>query len=259
MTTSTKQNPPAIVLENIFLSYDYGKEILFAPLNLRLSPGKWSCLLGTSGVGKSTLLKLIAGLIPGKIPGENFQGKISGDNNLCISKHVAYMAQTDLLQPWFTALDNALLGYRLRGPISNELLAQAKKLFLLAGLKGAEKKYPRQLSGGMRQRVALIRTLLEEKPIVLMDEPFSAVDTITRFQLQTLAAELLKNRTVVLVTHDPLEALRLADDIYILSGNPVNAKRVIQLESTAPRNMDNAEFIQYQGKLFDALTSGSEV
>ncbi len=257
MNMFNDQQAPAIVLENIYLSYN--NEILFNPLNLRFSLGKWTCLLGTSGVGKSTLLKLIAGLIPGKIPGEVFRGIVSCDNKISISKQVAYMAQTDLLQPWFTALDNALLGFKLRGSISNKLLAQTKKLFILAGLQGAEKKYPHQLSGGMRQRVALIRTLLEEKPIVLMDEPFSAVDTITRYQLQTLAAELLKNRTVVLVTHDPLEALRLADDIYLLSGNPVTAKRVIQLESAAPRSMDNAEFIQYQSKLFDALTNDKEV
>lgn len=110
----------------------------------------------------------------------------------------------------------------------------------------------------MRQRVALVRTLLEKKSIVLMDEPFSAVDTITRFELQTLAADLLKNRTVLLVTHDPLEALRLADDVFILAGNPAKLERIMQLESCAPRGMDNAEVIHNQALLFQALTHAKE-
>jgi putative hydroxymethylpyrimidine transport system ATP-binding protein len=242
---------PSIFLENIFLSYD--KEILFDNLNLTLSAGKCTCFLGPSGIGKSTLLKLIAGLISFK----NFRGHIRCDNDVAITKQIAYMAQTDLLKPWFNALDNALIGYRLRGSLPKSLIAHTKKLFSLAGLAGAEKKFPFQLSGGMRQRVSLIRTLLEEKPIVLMDEPFSAVDTITRFQLQTLALELLKNRTILLVTHDPLEALRLADDIYILSGKPAKLTR-ITLHTFAPRNMHHPEFIKDQAMLFTALSETHE-
>jgi len=248
---------PTILLENLHLSYQ--NEIVFKQLNLTISPSKWTCLLGPSGIGKSTLLKLIAGLIPAKISGEFFRGTIRTDNTMPVSEQVAYMPQTDLLQPWFTAFDNALIGYRLRGFVPDSILKQAKKLFSLAGLDKALKKYPYQLSGGMRQRVALIRTLLEDKPIVLMDEPFSAVDTITRFQLQTLASELLKNRTVLLVTHDPLEALRLADDIIILSGKPAGIAHTMQLDSPAPRNMDNADVIHYQGLLFDALTKAKEI
>jgi|SRR5579872_820032 len=239
------QTAPAILLKDIYLAYK--KEILFDNLNLTISAGKCTCFLGPSGIGKSTLLKLIAGLIPDNTSGEVFRGHIDG------TKQIAYMAQTDLLQPWFNALDNVLIGHRLRGRLPKKLITQAKKLFLQAGLEGAEKKFPFQLSGGMRQRIALIRTLLEEKPVVLMDEPFSAVDTITRFQLQTLTLELLKNRTILLVTHDPLEALRLADDIYILSGKPAKLNR-IALETTAPRNMKNPEFIKDQAMLFEALS-----
>ncbi len=238
---------PTIFLENLCLSF--GRDVLFHNMNLTIASGKWTCLLGASGVGKTTLLKLIAGLIPNPF----FQGNIRCDNKIASAQQVAYMAQTDLLQPWLTALDNALLGHRLRGSYSNTVLAQAKKLFAQVGLKGAEKKFPDQLSGGMRQRVALVRTLLEEKSIVLMDEPFSAVDAITRFQLQTLAAELLQNRTVLLVTHDPLEALRLGNDIYILSGAPVKADHVMQLENAIPRSMDDPDFIKYQRTLFNAL------
>lgn len=245
------QIAPTISLENLYLVYD--KDVLFNHLNLNIPAGKCTCLLGPSGIGKSTLLKLIAGLIPNKTSNEVFQGNIYCDNDILITQQVAYMAQTDLLQPWLNALDNVLLGYRLRGSLSNSIITQAKNLFLRVGLEGVEKKFPYQLSGGMRQRVSLVRTLLEEKPIVLMDEPFSSVDTITRFQLQTLAAELLKNRTVLLVTHDPLEALRLADDIYILSGKPGKLDHIIHLESATPRNINDPEFFQYQTLLFNAL------
>lgn len=212
------QHNADIVFQNVCLTF--GEDVLFDHLNLSFSAGKWTALLGESGVGKSTLLRLIAGLIPSAHPNEQFAGEI------LLHRDVAYMAQTDLLLPWLTALDNALLGSKLRGTYSEKLIQQAHELFIKVGLKGAENKTPSQLSGGMRQRVALIRTLLEDKKIILMDEPFASVDAITRFELQNLAAELLKDRTTILVTHDPAEALRLADNIYILSGQPVNFELV---------------------------------
>ncbi len=242
---------PTIVLNNIHLSYD--GSVLFENLNLTLAPKKWACLLGPSGVGKSTLLKLIAGLVAPALDCHVAQNAPRNDGQ------IAYMAQTDLLLPWFSALDNALLGARLRGAISTSVHAKAKKLFEHVGLAHAEKKYPHQLSGGMRQRVALVRTLLEDKPIVLMDEPFSQVDAITRFKLQTLAAELLKDCTVLLVTHDPLEALRLGHEIYILSGQPARLTRTLQLVSATPRDISDPEIIIHQKTLFHALTHCEEI
>lgn len=244
-----QKTAPTISLKNI--SHFYESENLFNQLNLTIPARQFTCLLGESGIGKSTLLNLIAGL-------ETFQGTIECDNGYPLCNQISYMAQTDLLQPWFNALDNALIGYRLRGSMNASALTNAKKLFSLVGLEGAEKKFPHQLSGGMRQRVALVRTLLEEKPIVLMDEPFSAVDTITRYQLQMLAAELLKDCTVLLVTHDPLEALRLANDIYILSGKPAQLNHIMQLDSVTPRDLDNKDLLQNQAILFHALTRAKE-
>src|SRR5437868_5597821 len=193
---------PIIHLEEVSLAYD---DIdLFNNFNLTLPSNQWTCILGPSGGGKSSLLKFIAGLIPHDSKKIKCAGKVS-----LSPEHVAYMAQTDLLLPWFSTLDNALLGAHLRGTLTASIETKAKELLAEVGLSNALKKYPHQLSGGMRQRVALVRTLLEEKPVVLMDEPFSAVDAITRYQLQTLAANLLRECTVLLVTHDPLEALRL--------------------------------------------------
>jgi len=245
------QTAPIIHLEQVSLAYD-GID-LFTNLNLNLPANQWTCILGPSGGGKSTLLKFIAGLIPN----DSKQITCTGKGSLR-PEQVSYMAQTDLLLPWFSALDNALLGAHLRGTLSTSLETKAKKLFAQVGLNGAEKKYPHQLSGGMRQRVALVRTLLEEKPVVLMDEPFSAVDAITRFQLQTLAADLLRECTVLLITHDPLEALRLADDIYILSGVPAKLDLTLQLKTATPRDITTSELIAHQATLYHALTRAKE-
>jgi putative hydroxymethylpyrimidine transport system ATP-binding protein len=248
---------PSIHLQQVNLAFD--KQVLFKDLNLTFNAGKWTCLLGPSGVGKSTLLKLISQLLPNNSKQQTFSGKINSNLPQALTDEIAYMAQADLLLPWFSAFDNALLGARLRGKPSEILRLKAKKLFAETGLAGAENKFPAELSGGMRQRVALVRTLLEEKSIILMDEPFSAVDAVTRYQLQELAAKLLQNHTVILVTHDPSEALRLANDIYILSGLPVQCDLILQLQSTTPRDINHPEFIQHQAALFHALVQAKEI
>lgn len=241
-------NAPTIFIEHVSLAY--ANDLLFDDLSLTLPSGKCTVLLGASGVGKTTLLRLIANLTP---IDNSFKGNIYCDNTIPLSQQIAYMAQTDLLLPWLTAWDNALLCGRLNGNITAELISKTKELFHQVGLSDALRKYPRELSGGMRQRVALVRTLVQNKPIVLMDEPFSAVDAITRFQLQTLAATLLRDRTVLLVTHDPIEALRLADEIYILSGQPVKLTAPLNLMTPTPRDPADSEFIQHQAQLFHAL------
>jgi putative hydroxymethylpyrimidine transport system ATP-binding protein len=244
------QPAPSITIQNVKL--EYKNQLLFDNLNLTLPGGKCSCLLGKSGSGKTSLLKMIAGLLPSS---GNFQGTILFDNKTSLTSDISYMAQTDLLLPWMNALDNALLGAKLRNTMKDKsLLEKAQKLFKDFDLENAEKKYPHELSGGMRQRVALIRTFLEDKPIVLMDEPFSALDAITRFELQNLAVDLLKNKTVLLITHDPFEALRIADEIFILSGQPSNITFSLSLNTTAPRNLENIELVKYQNILFEALT-----
>ena len=156
--------------------------------------------------------------------------------------------------PWLTVLENCLLGYRLRQQsVSGEEKSKALALLSRVELGNAIHLYPAQLSGGMRQRVTLVRTLLEERPIVLMDEPFSSLDVITRLKLQDLAAELLAARTVLLVTHDPLEALRLADRVFVLSGAPAVLSEPLIPDGPRPRPPKDLNVLKIQGQLLDLL------
>lgn len=200
--------------------FAYGNRAVLAPFALDLTAGETVAILGSSGCGKSTLLRLIAGLLPG--------------HPSPVAAQVAWMAQQDLLLPWLCLLDNILLGARLRGEVPD--LARAQTLLMRLGLADRADTLPASLSGGMRQRAALARTLMEDRPLVLMDEPFSALDAITRAAMQDLASDMLADRTALLVTHDPAEACRLADRIFILSGRPARLQQVAELPSAAPRD-----------------------
>lgn len=144
------------------------------------------------------------------------------------------MAQQDLLLPWLSLQDNILLGAHLRGEVPD--LALAQSLLMRLGLADRAHALPASLSGGMRQRAALARTLMEKRPLVLMDEPFSALDAITRAAMQDLASDMLSQRCVLLVTHDPAEACRLAGRIFILGGRPASLQLVAELPPPAPRD-----------------------
>lgn len=186
---------------------------LFDDVSLSLAPQEWTCLLGASGVGKSTILRLIAGLEAHV----DFTGKIVASDDAPLSGRIAYMAQSDLLFPWATVLENVATGARLRGQTPD--LNRARALIADVGLADHITKKPSTLSGGQRQRVAIARTLMEDRPLILLDEPFSALDAKTRAEMQELAARLLAGRTVLLVTHDPAEAARLGHRIYVLDEN----------------------------------------
>jgi len=254
-TAEEEVNIPSITIKNASLAY--AKRYVFKDINLQLPAGRWIGLLGSSGIGKSSLLRLISNLSSSD---QCFQGNIVADNGIAVSLQTAYMAQTDLLLPWLNVLNNTLLSLKLRTFSKQEQLQKKElALHLLAGvgLKEALSFYPHQLSGGMRQRVALVRTLLEDKPIVLMDEPFSALDAISRYKLQELAAKLLHGKTVLFVTHDPLEALRLANDIYILQGKPAHLKLIATFETPIPRSYTDKSVMDLQATLFEHLAAGS--
>ncbi|MEM9062321.1 MAG: ABC transporter ATP-binding protein [Pseudomonadota bacterium] len=199
--------PPSLRLEG---SASYRGRAVFRPLSLEIGSAQWTCLLGPSGVGKTTILRLIAGLEDEC----EFDGRIDASDGQPLPGRVAYMAQTDLLFPWLDVLGNTLLGARLRRERSDTSRAEA--LIERVGLADHIAKRPHQLSGGMRQRAALARTLMEDRPVILLDEPFSALDARTRVEMQDLAAELLADRTVLLVTHDPAEAARLGHRIHLM-------------------------------------------
>ncbi|MFT3973470.1 MAG: ABC transporter ATP-binding protein [Amaricoccus sp.] len=189
--------------------------VLFGPLDVELAAGQWTCLLGPSGVGKSTVLRLIAGLPTGV----RFEGAIAADDGVPLAGRVGYMAQSDLLLPWLDVRGNVLLGARLRREAPD--VARAEALVARVGLAARAGRRPRTLSGGERQRAALARTLMEDRPVVLLDEPFSALDAGTRAAMQETAAELLAGRTVLLVTHDPGEAARLGHRILVMTATGV--------------------------------------
>lgn len=225
----------------------HGDGLLFDRLRFRLDPGRTTCLLGRSGVGKSTLLRLIAGLE------DDAAGRIADADGRPLTGRIAYMAQQDLLLPWLGVRDNVLLGWRLRGGVTAALADKAARLVARVGLGDRLDARPDTLSGGMRQRVALVRTLMEDRPVVLMDEPFSALDAITRLDLQAMAAAMLAGRTVLLVTHDPLEALRLGHRVLVLHGRPAHVTDMPPPAGPPPRPVDAPDLLAAQAGLLRRL------
>lgn len=229
----TPQNAdPAAALRGLTvrdLRLAWGSRTLVEGFDLSMPAGSWICLLGESGVGKSTLLRTIAGLEAVTGP-----GNVATDRGEPTAGLTAYMAQQDLLLPWLSAAQNVALGARLRGDKPDD--ARARDLLERAGVGDRADARPNELSGGERQRVALARTLMEDRPIVLMDEPFSALDSLTRTRLQDLARELLAERTVLMVTHDPFEALRLADAVHVLGRGKARKSGPLVPPGPAPRD-----------------------
>ena len=229
-------------------SATHGAVPLFSRMDLTLEAGRWTCLLGVSGVGKTTILRMIAGLETGAA----FDGVIAPEDGAPLAGRVAYMAQSDLLLPWATVRENVGLGARLRGEPADS--ARVDALIAEVGLEAHAEKKPNALSGGQKQRVALARTLMEDRAVILLDEPFSALDARTRADMQDLAHRLLAGRTVLLVTHDPGEAARLADKIVVMT--EAGTTEVAPPAAPAPRAVDDPEYLDAQARLFTLLRAG---
>jgi ABC-type nitrate/sulfonate/bicarbonate transport system ATPase subunit len=220
-------------------------------ISLFVHPGEFVSILGPSGCGKSTLFNVVAGLA------QRDGGIISIDNREVENGlgNVAYMQQKDLLFPWRTLLQNVLLGPEISGEVHEKARDEALELMTRVGLRGFEGNYPAELSMGMRQRAALVRTLLFHKDILLLDEPFGALDAMIRSVMQRLLLQLWMDyrKTILLVTHDVEEALLLSDRIYVLTARPASVKGEISVDISRPRKVTDLSFVDLKGALLDML------
>jgi putative hydroxymethylpyrimidine transport system ATP-binding protein len=205
------------VLEICDVHFAYGTRPVLSGFNLRVEQGQFVSLVGASGSGKSTLLRLLTGLL------RPWAGEVRVMGGPPAPGRVGYMPQGDSLMPWRTALENAAAGLEVAGVGRREARERARALWSLFGLDGAEERYPHQLSGGMRQRVAFLRTVLGGHQVLLLDEPFGALDALTRAQMQGWLMDLWERlgKTVLFVTHDAEEAALLSDKVYVLKGEGV--------------------------------------
>jgi NitT/TauT family transport system ATP-binding protein len=258
-TISAEQEAPAAAVRISGLGHAFGELRTIDGLDLGLEAHQVLGLVGPSGCGKSTLLELICGLLEPAAGVVSVDGATAAPGRLA---HCAYMPQRDLLLPWLSAIDNAALALRNRGVTRGAARREAGALFRRFGLAGFEAARPAELSGGMRQRVAFLRTLISAKPVLLLDEPFASLDAITRGEMQAwLAGALAADpRTVILVTHDVEEALYLSDRVAVLSARP--ARVVAELEVPAARAADrdaqvtSAPFISMRERAMRALKEG---
>jgi NitT/TauT family transport system ATP-binding protein len=242
------------------LRHAYGALLAIDHLDLEVPAHGVLGVVGPSGCGKSTLLELICGLQEPSGGEIEVGGSVDGRERLA---HCAYMPQRDLLLPWLSAVDNAALALRNSGVRRRTARRRAGALFDRFGLTGFEASRPSALSGGMRQRVAFLRTLVSGKPVLALDEPFASLDAITRAEMQQWLAGALKAdpRTVVLVTHDVEEALYLSDRVVVLSARP--ARVVEELRPPAPRSADrdravtDPEFVATRERAMHVLKRGA--
>ncbi|MDN8594307.1 MULTISPECIES: ABC transporter ATP-binding protein [unclassified Corynebacterium] len=213
-------------LKDISRAFD-GRQVLDR-VSFDVAPGEFVSLIGPSGAGKSTLFNIIAGLDTPDSGEVRFDGT------------TAYMPQKDLLFPWRTIEANAALGLEVQGVPKKEARARAREWFPQFGLEGFEKALPFQLSGGMRQRAALLRTVVQEKSTLLLDEPFGALDSLTRSELQTWLQGMWAEHdwTAMLITHDVREAIMLSDRIVVLNPRPASVREIITVDLPRPRGTE---------------------
>ena len=214
-------------------------------ISLTVEAGQFVCLVGASGSGKSTLLNLLSGLE------QPTEGRVDTGGG-----RVALMFQEPALMPWLTALGNVLLPVRIRGKLSEQAAhEEARRLLTMVGLRDFTRKRPHQLSGGMRQRVALARALAQEAEVLLMDEPFGALDAITRDLLHEELEQIWRDRrmTVIFVTHNAREAVRLGDRVIVMTSRPGRVAADIAIDLPRPRRSESAELAEFAYEIGERL------
>ena len=222
---------PIVSMQDVSLRYHSlsGETPAVSHLSFTVEPGEFISIVGPSGCGKSTILSMLAGQLP------------PSEGNIDVNGHIGYMLQKDLLLPWRTIEDNVALARTLRGEKPAKVRPMARDMMRKCGLEGFAKARPGELSGGMRQRAALMRTLLTGREVLLLDEPFGALDAITRLQLQLLLCDLWQEtgKTILLVTHDVDEALLLSDEIIVLTQRPGQVREKVQVTLPRPRKPEH--------------------
>jgi ABC-type nitrate/sulfonate/bicarbonate transport system ATPase subunit len=243
--SARRPSPPAIALDGVTRRFTRSRQAPLTALenvSLAVAPREIVAIVGPSGAGKTTLLELVCGLQ------QPDAGRVE-------ALPAALMPQRDLLLPWLDATDNAGLALRLAGHRRPAARREAARLLELLGLGGFEAARPAELSGGMRQRVAFARTLLSGRPVLCLDEPFGALDAITRIELQGWLGEALTHepRTVLLVTHDVEEAIVLADRVLVLSPRPGRLVAEFAVGAARPRTRTDAELVALRAQVLEAL------
>jgi len=255
---------PAIELRGVtkrFPTRDGGAYTATRDVSFTVRPGEFVSVVGPTGCGKSTSLSLIAGLDTAA-EGDVF---VRGEPVTGIPAGLGYMFQTDAVLPWRTVVDNVAAGPRYRGKPKNEARELARDWVGKVGLAGFERYYPHQLSGGMRKRVSLAQTLINSPSILLMDEPFGALDVQTREHMQDLLLELWSGSgaAVVFVTHDLTEAIALADTVVVMTAAPATIKAVVPVELSRPRRVEEIRleesFLRVYRQVWDSLREEVEI
>lgn len=242
-----------IIIDNV--SKSFGDQKILNDISFACKEGEFVSILGPSGSGKSTLFKLIGGILRPE------QGKIIIDGKDITGKKgfISYTPQSPALMPWRTILENVLLGQEISGHKNKE---KALEMIEKAGLSGYEKHYPYELSGGMKQRVSFIRSLLSPQSIICLDEPFSALDEFTRFEMQKWLLSIWQEykRTILFVTHNIDEALFLSDRIIILSSRPATVKKTISVPFTRPREeyiLYSNQFVELKRRIVEEISNNN--
>ena len=252
MTTGDERSQVLLEVTDLshWLQLDRGPLHVLDDISFDVRRGEFISVIGPSGCGKSTLFNILAGLDTPSYGDIRADGRsIVNDTSMC-----AYMPQKDLLFPWRNIVDNAALGLQVQGVDKQTRRATVNDLLPTFGLDGFQNAYPFELSGGMRQRVALLRTVIQGRPVLLLDEPFGPLDYLTRVDLQLWLSEMWQQEgwTVVLITHDVPEAIFLSDRVVALSERPAHAELILEIDLPRPRDLNVhrlPQFGEYEGIL----------
>jgi ABC-type nitrate/sulfonate/bicarbonate transport system ATPase subunit len=247
-----------VLLELRDVGKTFDDTVALAPVSLEVADGSFVAVVGPSGCGKSTLFNVIAGLLE---PDDDGEVRLGGEAVTGTTGHVGYMLQKDLLLPWRTVEDNITMAARLTRRVTDEDRAEARRVAAQYGLGEYLRHYPHALSGGMRQRVALMRTLVTHQPLLLLDEPFGALDAQTRLEMQQWLLQVWHDtgRTVLFITHDVDESIFLSDRILVMSPRPGRIVADLPNLLARPRGLDaltEPDFIALKGRILRLLHGG---